>query len=60
MRKVMLMLMLMLMLMANLSQRASHSSMLWLVKMIDVPDLRVQEDKNNIEIRESVNWESTS
>ena len=56
MRKVMSMLMLM----ANLSQRASHSSMLWLVKMIDVPDLRVQEDKNNIEIRESVNWESTS
>ena len=25
---------------ANLSQSASHSSILWLVKMIEVPDLR--------------------
>ena len=48
-------------LLANLSQSASHSSMLWLVKMIEVPDLRVEqgftaaqpEDKNIIEIREN-------
>ena len=31
------------MLLANLSQSASHSSMLWLVKMIEVPDLRVEQ-----------------
>jgi len=28
---------------ANLSQSASHSSMLWLVKMIEVPDLRKEQ-----------------
>ena len=44
--------------MANLSQSASHSSILWLVKMIEVPDLRehnfqMLNQKNSDKIREN-------